>query len=128
MHRRLILLAGAAALAAGPALAQTEQQRAQAAQGQTPGQAGSPAAAAPALAKTDQPRARAAQGQPPGQAGSPAAAAPASTAGRAEVVTGQEFMRLASMSDRFEVASSRLAEQKAQQAEVKQFAGRMVQD
>jgi putative membrane protein len=99
MNRRLILLAGAAALAAGPALAQTEQQRAQATQGQTPG-----------------------------QAGSPASSAPASTASRAEVVTGQEFMRLASMSDRFEVASSRLAQQKSQNAEVKQFAEHMVRD
>jgi putative membrane protein len=99
MHRRLILLAGAAILAAGPAaFAQTEQQRAQAVQGQT--------------------------GQ--GQAGS--SGTPAATANRAEVVTAQEFMRLASMSDRFEVASSRLAQQKSQNAQLKQFAEHMVRD
>jgi len=100
MHRRLILLAGAAILTASPAaFAQTEQQRAQAAQGQT------------------------AQGQAGGTSGVPAA-----TANRAEVVTGQEFMRLASMSDRFEVASSRLAQQHSQDAKVKQFAEHMVRD
>jgi len=100
MHRRLTLLAGAAILAAGPAaFAQTQQQRAQAVQGQTP------------------------QGQT-GAAGT----APAATANRAEVVTGQEFMRLASMSDRFEVASSRLVERKSQNAQLKQFAEHMVRD
>lgn len=97
MHRRLILLAGAAILAAGPAaFAQTEQQRAQAAQAQT------------------------------GMGG--AAGTPAATGSRAEVATGQEFMRLASMSDRFEVASSRLAQQKSQNAQIKQFAEHMVRD
>ncbi|TCZ55247.1 DUF4142 domain-containing protein [Roseicella aquatilis] len=96
MHRRLTLLAGAAFLAAGPAaLAQTTQQRAQAAQGQT---------------------------------GTPQGGVPASTASRAEVVTAQEFMRLAAMSDRYETASSRIAEEKAQHAEVKAFARQMVQD
>jgi putative membrane protein len=100
MHRRLTLLAGAAILAAGPAaFAQTQQQRAQAVQGQT--------------------------GQ--GQTGA-ASTAPAATTNRAEVVTGQEFMRLASMSDRFEVASSRLAQEKSQNAQVKQFAEHMVRD
>jgi len=100
MQRRLILLAGAAIIAAGPAaFAQTQQQRAQAVQGQTP------------------------QGQT-GASGT----APAATAGRAEVVTAQEFMRLASMSDRFEVASSRVAEQKSQNAQIKQFAQHMVRD
>ena len=54
--------------------------------------------------------------------------APAATASRAEVVTAQEFMRLASMSDRFEVASSRLAQQKSQNAQLKQFAEHMVRD
>ena len=39
MNRRLVLLAGAAVLAGGPASAQTRQQRAQPAQGQTGGQA-----------------------------------------------------------------------------------------
>jgi len=100
MHRRLTLMAGAAILAAGPAaFAQTQQQRAQAVQGQT------------------------GQGQAAGTS-----TAPAATANRAEVVTGQEFMRLASMSDRFEVASSRLAQQKSQNAQIKQFAEHMVRD
>jgi hypothetical protein len=39
MNRRLVLVAGAAVLAGGPASAQTGQQRAQPAQGQTGGQA-----------------------------------------------------------------------------------------
>lgn len=100
MHRRLTLLAGAAILASGPAaFAQTQQQRAQAVQGQTT------------------------QGQT-----SAASNTPASTGNRAEVVTAQEFMRLAAMSDRFEVASSRLAQQQSQNAKVKEFAGHMVQD
>jgi putative membrane protein len=102
MRRRLTLLAGVAVIAAQPALAQTEQQRAQAAQGQTPGQSGSPT-------------------QAPGPA-------PAATASRAESVTGQEFMRLAAMSDRFEIATSRLAQQKSQNAAVKQFAETMIRD
>src|SRR4051794_35338114 len=102
MNRRLTLLAGAAFLAGGQALAQTEQQRAQAAQGQTGGQAGS-------LAQTPTP-------------------SPSATANRAEVVTGPEFTRLAAMSDRFEIASSRLAEQKSQNAELKQFAQHMMRD
>jgi len=102
MNRRLTLLGGAAFLAGGQALAQTEQQRAQAAQGQTSGQAGS-------LSQTPTP-------------------IPSATANRAEVVTAPEFTRLAAMSDRFEVASSRLAEQKSQNAELKQFAQHMIRD
>jgi putative membrane protein len=102
MNRRLTLLAGAAFLAGGQALAQTEQQRAQAAQGQTGGQAGS-------LSQTPTP-------------------SPSATANRAEVVTGAEFSRMAAMSDRFEIASSRLAEQKSQNAEIKQFAQHMIRD
>jgi putative membrane protein len=98
MHRRLTLLAGAAVLAAGPALAQTQQQRAQSAQGQAGG---------------------------PAQTTTPA---PSSTASRAEVVTAQEFVRLASMSDRFEIASGHLAQEKSQNAEVKRFAEHMVRD
>jgi len=98
MRRRLTLLAGVAVIAAQPALAQTEQQRAQAAQGQT----GSPTQAP--------------------------SAAPSSTASRVESVTGQEFMRLAAMSDRFEIATSRLAQQKSQNAAVKQFAEHMIRD
>ncbi len=39
MNRRFVLVAGAAVLAGGPASAQTGQQRAQPAQGQTGGQA-----------------------------------------------------------------------------------------
>ncbi|MDO9711710.1 DUF4142 domain-containing protein [Paracraurococcus lichenis] len=97
INRRLTLLAGAA-LAAGPALAQTEQQRAQAVQGQVGGA---------------------------GQAGTPA---PAATGARAEVVTTPEFIRLATMSDRFEIASSRLAGEKSQNAQVKEFAQHMIRD
>ncbi|MFC7476570.1 DUF4142 domain-containing protein [Dankookia sp. GCM10030260] len=59
----------------------------------------------------------------------PAQAPQAGTpAGRAEVVTGQEFMRMVAMSDRFEVASSRLARETSQDAKVKQFAEHMVRD
>lgn len=100
MHRRLTLLAGAAILAASPAaLAQTQQQRAQAVQGQTT----------------------------QGQTGA-ASTAPAATGNRAEVVTSQEFMRLVAMSDRLEVASSRLALEKSQNTRIKQFAEHMVRD
>lgn len=99
MHRRLTLLAGAAILAASPAFAQTQQQRAQAVQGQTT----------------------------QGQTGA-ASTAPAATGNRAEVVTAEEFMRLVTMSDRLEVASSRLALEKSQNAQVKQFAEHMVRD
>ncbi|WP_205083194.1 DUF4142 domain-containing protein [Paracraurococcus ruber] len=96
MNRRLALLAGTAVLAAAPALAQTQQQRAQAAQGQ----AGGPAATT----------------------------APASTGARAEVVTAEEFIRLSTMSDRFEIASSRIAGEKSQNAQVKEFAQQMIRD
>jgi putative membrane protein len=98
MHRRLTLLAGAAVLAASPGLAQTQQERAQAAQGQAGG---------------------------PAQTTTPA---PASTTARAEVVTTVEFLRLAAISDRFEIASSRLAEEKSQNTKVKEFARHMVRD
>lgn len=95
MNRRPILLAGAAILAAAPALAQTQQQRAQSTEGQTGG-----------------------QGNP----------APASSANRAEVVTAEEFLRLAAMSDRFEIASSRIVVESSQNARVKEFAQQMIRD
>lgn len=98
MNRRLILLAGTAVLAARPALAQTQQQRSQAAQGQAGG---------------------------PAQTTAPA---PASTTNRAEVATAEEFLRLAAMSDRFEIASSRLVGEKSQNAQVKEFAQHMIRD
>lgn len=98
MTNKLALLAAAAVVAAGPAFAQTQQQRAQATQGQT------------------------------GMQNQTAVPGTASSGARAEVVTGPEFMRMASMSDRFETASSRLAEQHAQNAQVKQFAAAMVRD
>jgi putative membrane protein len=106
MNRNLPLLAAAAMLAAAPVLAQTEQQRAQATQGQTGAQN-----------QTTMP------GAAPG-----ATAGTASTGARAEVVTTPEFMRLAAMSDRFETASSRLAGEKSQNTQIKQFAQHMVQD
>ena len=96
MNRRIMLFAATAMVAAAPAFAQTQQQRAQAAQGQT-----------------------GTQNQ---------TAVPAASGARAEVVTGPEFMRMATMSDRFETASSRLAEQQSQNAQVKEFAAHMVRD
>ena len=81
------------------------------------------APAVPALAQTQQQRAQAAQGQ----AGQPQSGA-ASTGARSEVVGAAEFMRLAAMSDRFELASSRLAETKSQNAAVKDYAKQMVAD
>jgi hypothetical protein len=72
---RFAILAATVLLAATPALAQTAQQRAQSAQGQT----------------------------------GTSNATPSVTGNRAEVTTTQEFTRIASMSDRFEIASSRLA-------------------
>jgi putative membrane protein len=91
---RFALLAATVLLAAPPALAQTGQQRAQSAQGQT----------------------------------GTSNATPSATGNRAEVTTTQEFTRMASMSDRFEIASSRLAEQRSQNAQVKQFAQHMIRD
>jgi putative membrane protein len=91
---RFALLAATALLVATPALAQTEQERAQAAQGQT------------GTSNTT----------------------PSATGNRAEVTTRQEFVRMASMSDQFEITSSRLAEQRSQNAQMKQFAQHMIRD
>lgn len=100
---RIALFAATALLATVPALAQTQQQRSQAAQGQT--------------------------GQPgvPGTTVGPAAGA-SSTGNRAEVTTTPEFIRMASMSDRFEIASSNLAIERTRTARLKEFAQHMVRD
>lgn len=78
-----------------------------------------------ALAHAGQQFAQAGQGPAGGPSPAPG---PAATASRTEAVTGAEFARLAAMSDRFEIASSRMAEQKSQNAEVKQFAQHMIRD
>jgi putative membrane protein len=98
---RITLLATAAVLAALPAMAQTQQQRGQAAQGQNT-QSGVPEAQSPTT--------------------------PRATGSRAEVTTTPEFIRMASMSDRFELASSRLAEQRSTNARLKEFAQHMIRD
>jgi putative membrane protein len=100
---RIALLAATALVTAMPAMAQTPQQRAQAAQGQT-GQPGAPA-----------------------RSGAPAAGLSA-TGNRAEVTTTPEFIRMASMSDRFEIASGNLAQERSRTARVKEFAQHMVRD
>ena len=81
-------------------------------------------ATTPAFAQTQQQRAQAAQGQ----AGQPQSNAPASTGARAEVTTTAEFLRLATMSNRYETASGRLAGEKSQNARVKEFAQGLVRD
>ncbi|MCO6414913.1 DUF4142 domain-containing protein [Siccirubricoccus sp. KC 17139] len=98
---RLALLASAALLAALPAAAQTQQQRAQAAQGQN-AQSGVP--------------------------GARDTTTPSATGNRAEAVSAEEFVRLASMSDRFEIASSRLAIERTQTPRVREFAQHMIRD
>lgn len=75
-------------------------------------------ATAPALAQTQQ----------PGGAAPTTAPAPARTAGQAEAVSTEEFIRLATMSDRFEIASSRIVSEKSQNQQVKEFAQRMIRD
>jgi putative membrane protein len=104
--RKFTLLAAAALLAAGPAFAQTQQQRAQTAQGQT-GTQGTTTA--------------------PGATTAPSAGM-SSTGSRAEALTAAEFARMVAMSDMYELESSRLAEQRSQNAQVKQFAQHMVRD
>ena len=96
------LLAAAALLAAGPALAQTQQQRALGTQSQT----GSP---------------------PPTDPATPAAGL-GSTATRGDALTAPAFVRAAAASDLYEMEASRLAEQRSQNAEVKRFAQRMLRD
>jgi putative membrane protein len=84
------------------------------------------AAATPAaLAQTGQQRAQTAQGQTGTQG---TTTAPAATGSRAEALTAAEFARMAAMSDMFETESSRLAEGRSQNADVRQFAQHMIRD
>ena len=100
--RKLALLAATALLVAPPTLAQTQQQRAQGAQSQT----GSPPMAEPAAP----------------------AAGTSATGSRAAALTAAAFARTAAMSDLYEIEASRLAEQRSQNAQVKQFAQHMLRD
>ena len=96
------LLVATALLAAGPALAQTQQQRALGTQSQT----GSP---------------------PPTDPAAPAAGL-GSTANRGDALAAAAFVRTAATSDLYEMEASRLAEQRSQSAEVKRFAEHMLRD
>jgi putative membrane protein len=97
------LLAAAALLAVvAPASAQTQQQRAQGAQSQT----GSPPMAEPTAP----------------------AAGTSATGSRAAALTAAAFARTAAMSDLYEMEASRLADQRSQNAQVKQFAQHMLRD
>ena len=96
------LLVVTALLAAAPALAQTQQQRALGTQSQT----GSP---------------------PPADPATPAAGL-GSTANRGDALTAAAFVRVAATSDLYETEASRLAGQRSQNAEVKRFAERMLRD
>lgn len=82
-------------------------------------------AAGPALAQPQpsggQPPARAAQQSPGPQSGSAASQ-------NATRMSAMEFVRKAQMSDRFEIAASRLAQNQAQNDQVKRFAEEMVRD
>jgi len=101
--RELVLLAATASLlAAAPALAQTQQQRALGTQSQT----GSP---------------------PPTDPAAPAAGL-GSTATRGDALAAAAFVRAAAASDLYEMEASRLAEQRSQNAEVKRFAQHMLRD
>jgi putative membrane protein len=101
--RELVLLAATASLlAAAPALAQTQQQRALGTQSQT----GSP---------------------PPTDPATPAAGL-GSTATRGDALTAPAFVRAAAASDLYEMEASRLAEQRSQNTEVKRFAQHMLRD
>ena len=105
MRTPAALLAAAAALltAASPAaLAQTQQQRALGTQSQT----GNP---------------------PPADPVAPAAGL-GSTANRGDALTAAAFVRVAATSDLYEMEASRLAEQRAQNEQVKRFAERMLRD
>ena len=87
------------------------------------------AAALAAASAVAQPQPNA--GQPPGVTGVPGPGAAAGGTGAPAAglpVSGTEFMRMAAMSDRFEIESSRLAQERAQNAQVKQFAEHMVRD
>ena len=96
------LLVVTALLAAAPALAQTQQQRALGTQSQT----GSP---------------------PPTDPATPAAGL-GSTATRGDALTAPAFVRAAAASDLYEMEASRLAEQRSQNTEVKRFAQHMLRD
>lgn len=99
--RKLLLLATVAAFAAAPALAQPQPNAGQSAPG------------------------RSTQASPTPQA-SPRPGSQASSTARQMSAT--EFLRQAQMSDRYEIASSRMAQDKAQKDEVKRFAQEMVRD
>jgi putative membrane protein len=99
---KLALLAATALFVAPPVLAQTQQQRAQGAQSQT----GSPPMADPAAP----------------------AAGTSATGSRAAALTAAAFARTAAMSDLYEMEASRLADQRSQNAQVKQFAQHMLRD
>ncbi len=100
--RELALLAATVLLAAAPALAQTQQQRALSTESQT----GSP---------------------PPTDPAAPAAGL-GSTVNRGDALNASGFVRAAAMNDLYEMEASRLAEQRSQNAEVKRFAERMLRD
>ena len=102
MRGSVLLAATASLLAAAPALAQTQQQRALGTQSQT----GSP---------------------PPTDPATPAAGL-GSTATRGDALTAAAFVRVAATSDLYETEASRLAEQRAQNPEVKRFAEHMLRD
>ena len=97
------LLAAALLAAAPAALAQTQQQRALGTQSQT---GGGPSAADPTAP----------------------AAGMSATGNRAEALTAAQFARMAAMSDLYEMESSRLAEQRSQNEQVKRFAQHMLRD
>ena len=99
--REFALLA-AVLLAAAPALAQTQQQRALSTESQT----GSP---------------------PPTNPAAPAAGL-GSAVNRGDALTAAGFVRAAATSDLYEMEASRLAGQRSQNAEVKRFAERMLRD
>ena len=102
MRGSVLLAATASLLAAAPALAQTQQQRALGTQSQT----GSP---------------------PPTDPATPAAGL-GSTATRGDALTAPAFVRAAAASDLYEMEASRLAEQRSQNTEVKRFAQHMLRD
>ena len=102
MRELALLAATASLLAAAPALAQTQQQRALGTQSQT----GSP---------------------PPTDPATPAAGL-GSTATRGDALTAAGFVRAAATSDLYEMEASRLAEQRSQNEQVKRFAQHMLRD
>ncbi|MBD0271578.1 MAG: DUF4142 domain-containing protein [Acetobacteraceae bacterium] len=89
------------------------------------------AASSAALAQTQQQRALGTQSQtgspPPADPAAPAAGL-GSAATRGDAQSAAAFVRAASASDLYEMEASRLAEQRAQNEQVKRFAQRMLQD